>query len=124
MNRFARVLVSVASIAGALAAVPSLAQAQTLNVAPPAYGARAPSYPVPVAPGARPVVAPFVRPARSAPFARVTAAEAREHARDEWIRMHDHARSERQQREHARECERAYERGASPRVLGQMRCGY
>ncbi|MBV9946819.1 MAG: hypothetical protein JOZ69_08230 [Myxococcales bacterium] len=130
MNRLLRVLVGSASVIGAIAASPAIASAQTVNVAPPAYTyayptpAPAPVYaPVPaVAPVPVPVVTPVPEPFAYPSAPRVLPVRYGEDAwrRAQWQR--EEARRERLRREHQRECARAYERGASPRVLGAMRC--
>ena len=105
MNRLVRMLVtglSSATVFGGLALSPSVAHAQVVNVAPPAY---APPAPDPAWYGS-----PSGHGYGDSYFA------------EGW--QHDARRAEQSRawRHHVRDCERAAERGAPPWVLRRMRC--
>jgi hypothetical protein len=122
MNRFVRTFVSAGSVLGALAAAPSVAHAQAVNVAPPAYGYAPPSEPgrAPYGGGAYGIPYDYGRNGYANPYdargglRREPGREAGyETGREGWDRVRQH---------HLRECTRAYESGAPPWVLQRMRC--
>jgi hypothetical protein len=108
MNRFVRPFISAASIVGGLLAAPSLAHAQVINVAPPAYATPAPYQSAPV-------------PAQSW----VGDVAYGGDRRSDWYNGSGNWQRERwdgARRQHLRECWRAYEHGAPYWVLERMRC--
>lgn len=99
MNRIARILCS-ASLFGAVTVAPSLAHAQAINVAPPAY------------------FAPVLQRRDHDGYAR----DADRDDRYAWERDRGHDQWARERREHERTCIRAFEEGAPHWVLERMHC--
>jgi hypothetical protein len=112
MNRFAKVLVSAATIATGLAGVPAIASAQVVNVAPPAY-----AVPAPPPPPAQPASYAVGRDYREGDHGYESRGGRWEdqRARERWEREH-------REYEHMRECEVASAQGASWWTLAWMRC--
>jgi hypothetical protein len=115
MDRFLRMLVSGAALVGGLAGVPSLAQAQEVNVAPPAYPVPAPYQAAPYQPA----------PWQAQPRYRGGNYDSSYGSPGDGYNGRDerrHERWERDLRHHHRDCRWAYQNGAPWWVLERMRC--
>ena len=119
MNRIVRSVLSSAAVVGGLVGAAPLANAQTVNVAPPAYAAATATPPARDA--AYTAYAPYAAYAAYGwdGYAR-DGGQARSYERARHERLE---RAERARRAHARECARAYHDGAPWWALRQMRCG-